>query len=152
MLSSTVKILIADDDKDDHLFFKDAINELQLPVQLNTVNDGDQLMQYLLNASSSLPDLLFLDLNMPRKNGAECLTEIKNNPLLNKFPVIIFSTSYDEEKANMLYETGADYFICKPVDFSELKKVIHHALLLVQKNKVRPSMQNFLITKLKTAL
>jgi len=145
-------IFLADDDKDDCLFFRDAIEELLLPVQLTTVHDGEQLMLHLLKLTSNLPLALFLDLNMPRKNGHECLTEIKTNQSLSSIPVIIFSTSYDEHVADELYQEGAHYYICKPVDFSELKKVILHALTLLQDCPSQPAKQNFLISKPKTVL
>ena len=71
-------ILLADDDTDDCIFFKEALDELLLPTKLMTVHDGEQLMHLLANESTELPDVLFLDLNMPRKNGFECLEEIKS--------------------------------------------------------------------------
>ena len=152
MTSPQIKVLLADDDKDDCLFFKDALAELPLATSLTIVNAGEQLMQYLENNSANLPDALFLDLNMPRKNGFECLRDIKKHLFLKTLPIIIFSTSYDEEKANELYENGAYYYICKPADFGELKKVIHHSLNLLQQNNLQPAKDNFLITKIKTAL
>jgi DNA-binding NtrC family response regulator len=148
--TATLNILHADDDKDDCLFFKEALAELSIITSLITVNDGEQLMKHLMGVSENLPHVLFLDLNMPRKNGFECLVEIKKHALLKKLPVIIFSTSYDEQKANALYESGAYCYICKPPDFNELKKAIHSALLLVKENNSKPSKENFLITRLKT--
>ena len=143
-----LKILLADDDEDDCLFFKDAIDELAFGNSLVTVNDGEQLMQHLEVVYPDLPNALFLDLNMPRKNGYECLSEIKSNETLKNLPVIIFSTSYDVEKANQLYNTGANYYICKPHDFEELKKVIQQALQLVKKNNGQPTKENFYLNKL----
>ena len=90
--SYSVNILLADDDSDDCLFFKDVLDELNLPTLLTTVHNGEQLMEVLLK-STELPDILFLDLNMPRKNGFECLSAIKQTKKLNQVPVIIFSTS-----------------------------------------------------------
>ena len=82
-------LLLADDDIDDCCFFEDALNELPISATLSTVNHGVQLMQYLSAKSGSLPDLLFLDLNMPRKSGFDCLTEIKQSEKLKQLPVII---------------------------------------------------------------
>ena len=147
--TTSIKVLLADDDKDDCLFFEDALTELKLPVILKTVHDGEQVLKHLHAVSPKLPDILFLDLNMPRKNGFECLMEIKKHSTLNKVPVIIYSTTYNEEKANQLYDSGAHYFICKPPDFEELKKVIQSALLLVQEN-CKPTLENFFINKPKT--
>ena len=147
---STLNILLADDDTDDCLFFKEAINELKLPVQLTTVNDGEQLMIHL-SATAKLPHAIFLDLNLPRKSGFECLTEIKNKLDFKHLPVVIFSTSYDLEKANLLYNTGAHYYICKPSDFEELKIVVNRAITFLSQNNPQASKEHFYINKLKTA-
>ena len=147
-----LNILLADDDHDDCLFFKDALNELALNTSLVTVHHGEQLMQYLKTVSANLPDALFLDLNMPRKNGFECLTEIKTHQIFKNLPVIVYSTSFDAEKANQLYNLGANYYICKPTNFEYLKKVIHKAILLINQNSGQASKENFLLNKLKTAL
>lgn len=147
-----ISILLADDDKDDCHFFMDALSELPLKTSLTIVNDGVQLIQHLEMISSNLPHMLFLDLNMPRINGFECLIEIKKNPTLKKLPVIIYSTSYNEDKASALYLGGANYYICKPSDFEELKNVVQRAITLVGQNNVQVSKENFYINKLKTAL
>lgn len=146
----TLNILLADDDIDDCLFFKDAVEELKLPVQLTTVHDGEELMHHLWSAAN-LPHAIFLDLNLPRKSGSECLTEIKNTPTLKQIPVVIFSTSYDPEKANLLYDTGAHYYIRKPSDFEEMKVVLNRAITLLSKNNLQATRENFYINKLKTA-
>jgi CheY-like chemotaxis protein len=117
-------ILLADDDIDDCLFFKEALKEFSLPTQLTVVHDGQQLMQLLTNETNELPHVLFLDLNMPRKNGFECLSEIKLDKKLEQLPVIIYSTSFHRKIANMLYETGANYYISKPSEISKLKKAV----------------------------
>lgn len=146
-----INIILADDDNDDCLLFKEALNELSLAVSLTAVHDGERLMHHL-SSSANLPHALFLDLNMPRKNGFECLTEIKNHPTLKDLPVIVYSTSYDEEKANLLYKTGAHYFICKPSDFEELKMVVHKAIMLLSQNNLQATKENFFINKFKAAL
>ena len=89
----------------------------------------------LLNADANkLPDILFLDLNMPRKTGHECLLEIKLNDYLKELPVIIYSTSLNSDIVNSLYESGANYYVRKPGDFSELKKVIFEVLTITSQN------------------
>lgn len=139
-------ILLADDDKDDCLLFKEALEELKLQTVLKVVHDGEQLMQLLTKNSNEIFDVLFLDLNMPRKNGFTCLEEIKRNNKLKSLPVIIFSTSYDQSVADLLYKNGAQHYICKPADFSELRKIIQEALLLVSKNNsLQPSKEIFLL-------
>lgn len=125
-----LNILLADDDTDDCLFFKKALEELSVNSELNIVNDGEQLMNYLDENSDNLPLVLFLDINMPRKNGLECLGEIRQNRKLKDLPVVIFSTSNSWDTINTLFRSGAHVFIHKPSDFSQLKQVIHHAIPL----------------------
>lgn len=149
MTTPNINILLADDDKDDCMFFQEAVEELPLQTRLTTVHDGEQLMQLLTNTSNAIFDILFLDLNMPRKNGIECLTEIKSIENLNSLPVIIFSTSHDKTIADLLYNNGAQHYICKPADFSELKRVIQLALTLtLGKNIPQPTKENFLLNNL----
>jgi len=138
-------ILLADDDADDCLLFKDALGELPLVAQLSTVADGEQLMK-VLNQMEPLPDLLFLDLNMPRKNGFDCLMEIKQSEKLRRLPVIILSTSVEENMVNLLYANGAEYYICKPNEFSQLVSVIDIAVTITaQIDHPRPSRREFLL-------
>ncbi len=148
-----LNILLADDDMDDCIFFKQAIEEL-LPVNnLKVLHDGEQLMQYLTNDENKLPHVLFLDINMPRKNGFECLSEIKHSEKLKHLPVIMFSTSFEQEVINQLYENGAQYFIRKPSEFSQFKKIIQETLVLIVKDlsfdkagKIsQPTKENFVL-------
>lgn len=136
-MTTTIQLLLADDDKDDCDLFKEALDELPVTADLLMVHDGEQLMQ-LLSKKDPLPQMLFLDLNMPRKNGFECLSEIKKNDLLKDLPVIIFSTSYDSDIVNLLYTTGAHYYISKPNEFDKLKDVIQRALSSVVQNHTKP--------------
>ncbi len=158
MISEHVNILLADDDKDDCLFFKEALDELQLHTTLTTVHDGEQLMRLLKDTPDNAFHVLFLDLNMPRKNGFTCLEEIKRSNKLKSLPVIIFSTSYDEHIADQLYKNGAHHYICKPADFSHLKKIILQAITLIIKNSdernrtQQPPKEKFLLNTLRTIL
>ena len=86
-------MILADDDIDDCLLFNEALNSVAPSVKLSIVNNGEQLMQLLYNSEGDLPEALFLDLNMPRKNGYECLPLIKKNDKLSKLKVIVHSTS-----------------------------------------------------------
>src|SRR6185295_4050117 len=103
LISKPLNILLADDDTDDCIFFKAAVKEFSMATTLSTVHDGEQLMELLTKEGNELPDVLFLDLNMPRKNGFECLSEIKQNKNLEHLPVIMFSTSFEQEVVNLLY-------------------------------------------------
>ncbi len=147
MISKPLQILLADDDKDDSLFFKMALDGLSVPTNLASVINGEELMSHLLENSDALPDVLFLDLNMPRKNGFECLSEIKLNQKLKSLPVIIFSTSYEQEVVNQLYFNGAQYFIRKPPEFSQLKKIIQHTFELITQGQIsQPNREGFVLT------
>ncbi|OMQ11883.1 response regulator [[Flexibacter] sp. ATCC 35103] len=147
MIKQNYNLLLADDDEDDCAFFKEALDELSIPVSLVTVNDGVQLMDFLTDHSlENLPDLLFLDLNMPRKNGSECLKEIKEKEALKNLPVIIFSTSLDNNIVDLMYEKGATYYIRKPAEFSKLKKVIENALTTASQNNFKqPVREQFIL-------
>jgi len=135
MNKNPYNLLLADDDPDDCMFFREALDELPVRVHLTTVNDGVELMRCLNSSLELLPDLIFLDLNMPRKTGLECLLEIKENRLLNQLPIVIFSTSMDLEIVKLMYEKGAYCYIRKPGEFSQLKGAIHEALKMTTKKK-----------------
>jgi len=134
MNSKPLNILLSDDDIDDCNFFKKALDALPIHTNLIIVNDGDQLMNYLSEQSEKLPDVLFLDINMPRKNGFECLSDIKQNEKLKDLPVVMFSTSSSQDKIDILFKKGADMYVRKPSDFSQLVQVIHHALPMATEN------------------
>lgn len=129
-----LKILLAEDDRDDRFFFAKALKEINFAAQLTTVHDGEELMDFLSKNTTSLPDIIFLDLSMPRKTGYECLAEIKENIILKKIPVVMFSTfyardiNYESDIKNMLGEIGAHDYIRKPGSFEQLKIVIENAL------------------------
>jgi len=147
MISQNINILLADDDQADCLLFKDALDELPVTAHLSIVNNGEQVMEVLANKENKLPDVLFLDLNMPRKNGFATLGEIKRNTGLQQLPVIMFTTSSDLETVKRVFRDAAHYFICKPVEFLQWKKVIYEALSLVtQKGNPLPLKENFMIT------
>jgi CheY-like chemotaxis protein len=133
-------ILLADDDTDDCLLFKEALDELAVPVQLTTVHNGEQLM-HLLNNNIPTHDILFLDLNMPRKNGFDCLNEIRQNEKLNDLAVVTISTSFEADMVSRLYNSGAQHYIRKPNEFSQLKTLIQNAITLTSKKVFVPVLQ-----------
>jgi len=130
-----LNILLADDDLDDRFFFDKALNEIPVSTSLKTVNNGEELMIYLNQNLQTLPDVLFLDLSMPRKTGFECLSEIKENTDLKHLQVVMFTTSFtrgpDLEKnlKSTLLKMGAQDYVRKPNEFEELKKILHQTLL-----------------------
>lgn len=148
MDTNQLQILLADDDQDDCLFFKEAMSELPLAAHLTIVNDGEELLELLTKEGEPLPDVLFLDLNMPRKSGYECLAEIKRDQKIKQLPVIILSTSFEKEMADLLYQIGAHYCIRKPASITQLKQVIQQALtLLVQGAYLQPAKENFMLIR-----
>jgi CheY-like chemotaxis protein len=124
MDNDLMHIVLADDDEDDRLFFTDAFDELNMATKVSTYNDGVDLMKYLNQEDTLLPNVLFLDLNMPRKSGLECLKEIKNNKRMANIAIAIYSTSASEEDIEETFVLGANIYIKKPSDFKALKKVL----------------------------
>jgi CheY-like chemotaxis protein len=126
-----IVILLADDDPDDCLLARDALNESRLINDLRTVGDGEQLLAYLRREgpysdplTSPAPGLILLDLNMPRKDGREALREIKADPALRSIPVVVLTTSKAEEDIYRTYDLGVSSFISKPVSFEGLVEVM----------------------------
>ncbi|WP_194778039.1 response regulator [Pararhodonellum marinum] len=128
MNKKPIKILLADDDEDDRLFFKEAIDELNLNTELTIVEDGEKLMNNLLDPTIEMPHVIFLDLNMPCKSGMECLSEIRDSELLASLTVAIYSTSSSEEDIEQSFVKGANIYIKKPNDFESLKKVLNRVI------------------------
>ena len=128
---NAIIILLADDDEDDRMLAKDALQESRLANNLYTVEDGEELLDYLQRrgryadpASSPRPGLILLDLNMPRKDGREALKEIKADASLRQIPVVVMTTSKAEEDIYRTYDLGANSFITKPVMFESLVRVM----------------------------
>jgi CheY-like chemotaxis protein len=125
MKKEVLAILLADDDEGDRLLFKEAFSELKIKTVVDTVNDGMQLMELLMKEDRPLPDFIFLDLNMPRKNGMECLREIRNIEKLKDVFIAIYSTSDNEKDMEETFLHGANVYITKPDDFNTLKLLLH---------------------------
>ncbi|GAA4766905.1 MULTISPECIES: response regulator [Flavobacterium] len=125
-----IHIILADDDEDDRLFFTDAFSELKISTKVQTYNDGVELMNYLNEDDVVLPNVLFLDLNMPRKNGIECLQEIKSNDKFKDIAIAIYSTSSSEEHIEETFVLGANVYIKKPNDFNTLKKFLSDVITI----------------------
>lgn len=147
MIPENINILLADDDQADCLLFKEAVEELPVSANITIVHNGEQLIEVISKKGNKLPDVLFLDLNMPRKNGYATLGEIKRNTDFQNLPVIIFSTASDEDSVKNVFRNAAHYYICKPADFSQLKKVIYEALILItQEDNRLPLKEKFILT------
>jgi len=125
-------ILMADDDADDRLLVQEALIDAEFPEEnLAFVENGEELMNYLRGRGqysepnkAPLPDLILLDLNMPKKDGREALKEIKSDPNLRQIPVVVLTTSTLSEDVKVSYELGANTYISKPVSFDDLVSVM----------------------------
>lgn len=124
MQNDYIYIVLADDDEDDRLFFTDAFGELKINTKVDTFSDGVELMNFLNKEDTPLPNVLFLDLNMPKKTGIECLNEIKANSKMSEIAIVIYSTSASEEDIEKTFVMGANIYIKKPDSFKKLKQVL----------------------------
>lgn len=125
---SHMRILLCDDDEDDRIFFLEAMKELKVEHILNIFENGLDLMNYLHHPDTYLPHILFLDINMPCKTGLECLKEIREHAKFKDLVIAIYSTSNSEDVIEQTFADGANIFLKKPSDFTNLKKAIHHVL------------------------
>ena len=128
--SRSKRIFLADDDDDDCTIFEDALSELNSEAKLTVTNDGVELLDTLNKTVPPPPDVIFLDLNMPRKNGFESLKEIRGIKKLKDIPVVILSTSSNTEIIDKTFDLGANYYICKPTSYPLLTKMIAKVLAL----------------------
>jgi CheY-like chemotaxis protein len=126
-----VVILMADDDAEDRMLAKEALQECRLANELRFVEDGEQLLDYLHRkgdfadpASSPKPGLILRDLKMPRKSGLEALAEIKQDSELRQIPVVVLTTSRAEEDIYRSYDLGVNSFVSKPVSFQGLVDIM----------------------------
>jgi CheY-like chemotaxis protein len=128
MKNEPFHILLADDDEGDRLIFKEALEELQIKPVVTTVNNGMELIAYLTKKNAVLPHLIFLDLNMPRLNGLECLKTIRSNKKLKDISIAIYSTSDNQKDIDETFLNGANVYIAKPDDFNMLKQLLYKAV------------------------
>jgi len=127
-----VTILLADDDEEDRELTRDALRHARLANALRVVVDGQDLMDYLRRegpyaapgVDAPRPGIILLDLNMPKKNGREALAEIKADPKLRRIPIVVLTTSKDEEDVFATYDLGVSGFVTKPVTFAGLVEVM----------------------------
>jgi CheY-like chemotaxis protein len=140
-----LKVIFADDDEDDRELFNDAVKETALVVSLVMIKSGNDLMKKLNSLNFDLPDIIFLDLNMPQKSGNDCLKEIRSADKLKDIPVIIYSTSCNCTEIEMCFKEGANLYVQKPDSFSDLVLVIKKILLLGPAGLIRTRKEKFVL-------
>lgn len=126
MINPNINLFLADDDDDDAGFFEEAISEVPV-AKFIRARDGIELME-LLGQPNANPDIIFLDINMPRKNGFQCLDDIRAGKKSKELPVVVFSTSSASDVVNRMFNSGANAFIVKPTDFNKWKLLIEKAI------------------------
>jgi CheY-like chemotaxis protein len=123
-----IEILLVEDNPGDVRLTQEALTARKLPNRLHVVEDGQQAMQFLRHeapyADAPSPDLVLLDLNLPKKNGREVLAEIKHDSTLQKIPVVVLSTSRADEDVYGAYQLNANWYVTKPVDLDQFIKVV----------------------------
>ncbi len=121
--SKPLRIMLADDDEDDRLFFIESVKLVAPNITVDEVANGCDLLT-TLEKVKELPDIIFLDLNMPVLHGLDCLKKIRADKKLKRIPVIIYSTSVYKDDVNSTYKAGADCYVSKPSNVSEMRKVL----------------------------
>jgi len=129
MTNGQVDILLVEDSPSDQLLAREALAEAKVANRLHVVSDGIEAMSFLLRQGRHLtaprPDLILLDLNLPRKDGREVLSEIKSSEELRRIPVVVLTTSESDQDVRRAYALHANCYVSKPVDFEAFKRVIH---------------------------
>lgn len=125
-----IRVLLAEDDEEDRIDFMEALNTLKIKTAVETVDNGADLLKHLHDSNSVIPHLLFLDLNMPKKSGLECLVEIKQMERLKNLTVVIYSTSSSEKDIEETFLNGANIYLKKPAHLTVLKKTLLHILTI----------------------
>jgi CheY-like chemotaxis protein len=122
-------VFLAEDDEEDAFLFETVLSELNQDIIVKVAPDGNVLMSSLRQATL-LPEMIFLDLNMPHKNGFECLSEIKGNEQWNSIKIVILSTSSQAQQIATAYENGADLYLAKPTSYTQFKNMLEKCLNL----------------------
>ncbi len=126
-----ITILLVDDDEDDRLLFEEAVNSLEVNTEVTLLEDGFQMMEYLdklADSDKNLPEIIFLDLNMPGKSGIEYLDEIRKHPIYKDISIAIYSTSSSEKDIEETFVRKANIYINKPNTFKDLKEVLNKVI------------------------
>lgn len=140
-----VRILLADDDHDDTFLFREALMQVPIEANLSVADNGMELLRTLRDAIDK-PDIIFLDMNMPVKNGLECLEEIRGTAGYEQVPIVILSTSVAQYLWESAYRNGANLYIQKPTSFNGLIEILKKCLLERAGAEMPEGLEQFLIT------
>ncbi len=137
-----INILLAEDDIDEQYFFTAAMKEVAQPTNITIVADGEKLTEYLMHEELVLPDVIFLDILMPRKDGIACLKEIKSCNKLKEIPIVMYSGSIGNQYVLTCYENGATYFLEKG-NYLQLSECISKLLVMIGITATQATMEEF---------
>lgn len=137
MMSDQIHILLADDSPDEHFLFIHTIKGIDKNVRVTTVTNGEELITRLEKEDTELPDIIFLDINMPLKNGKESLADIRADSRLKELPVIIYSTSDEKKDIEETFQLGANLYVKKPQDFIELEDILAGVIRLYRNEGIK---------------
>ena len=134
---TSLNVLLTDDNVNEHFFFNHCAKNISDKIQIISLNSGKALMDYLENEDNPLPDILFLDVNMPLKNGNDCLADIRAKHRYDTLPVVMYSTSDSTDDVEKAFELGANIYVKKPVGIDELKQVLLKVFTIFEDNKLQ---------------
>lgn len=123
-MTNPITFFLIDDDEEDTMIFRDMVEECEIPVRLTNAESAREALEMLRRPEVDLPEVIFLDLNMPGMDGKECLKELKQDPGLAPIPVIMYTTSSHSKDIEETMQAGAVGFVTKPSDIRELKKIV----------------------------
>lgn len=141
-----LQILLGEDDPDDSSIFLQAIDDSNISSCVNVADNGNKLVNQLKTDKEHIPDIIFLDINMPLKNGLECLQVIRSKDTFKKVPVIIYSTSKNIEEIESCYEKGANYYVVKPFSYKAIVNMISDLCNRDWEIDVMDSFKNFVVS------
>jgi CheY-like chemotaxis protein len=142
-----IKVLLAEDDHDDQMIFMESIHDILVPIEVRIVADGQKAVDFFSVTDNPVPDVIFLDVNMPVMNGIECLKRIRQNERFQQIPCVILSTSHHKKDVEECYKHGANLYLLKPRDYNVLTKMINMVLSLNWGDYFPPEKELFFITE-----
>jgi len=148
---SSLYIVLADDDADDREMFMEAVGEIRDNVAVSCAEDGNHLLALLDSETKCLPHIIFLDLNMPNKNGKECLVEIRKAPNLQHIPIVIYSTSTSPSDIDDTFEKGANLYLRKPYSYNDLIVIMQKILIIDWKQQQPQASRNAFVFSLRAS-